>query len=447
MEAARRRQERLTRDAKEQPRVRIAHEALSGFMGAIEDAAAAICDTMEIGKIHDVARQLGDGARERREEWLGSNKSNDEEIELIEEEIRMLKAEQSKWEDKRVSIEQDEAHLGEKVLEIQGRIDEARAGLVEDERHLLEYRAEGERIAGQLQGILSQERQYLLENEDYARELNEIEHMLGAHALNEAYVELDTSEVLQEERRVQLDRRRELERVKIRLEDIGGTATNADTLKEFEEEQARDNFLAHEIEDLTASATSLRVLIDDLRKKLDTEFIGGIEKINAKFQQFFEVMFGGGSAALDVVEERVRGRRKNVEDTETIPDEIGDDDEETTTGIDIAVSLPRKKVRGLMMLSGGERALTSIALLFAMSQVNPPPFMILDETDAALDESNSRKYGDMLKNLSEVSQLIVVTHNRETMSRAGILYGVTMAADAVSQVLSVKFDEALKVAK
>lgn len=99
------------------------------------------------------------------------------------------------------------------------------------------------------------------------------------------------------------------------------------------------------------------------------------------------------------------------------------------------------------MLSGGERALTSIALLFAVSQVNPPPFLILDETDAALDESNSRKYGDMLENLSKVSQLIVVTHNRETMSRAGILYGITMGGDGVSKLLSIKFDEAVAIAK
>jgi len=99
------------------------------------------------------------------------------------------------------------------------------------------------------------------------------------------------------------------------------------------------------------------------------------------------------------------------------------------------------------MLSGGERALTSIALLFAMSQVNPPPFIILDETDAALDEANSKKYGDMIAELSRYSQLILVTHNRETMSRAGIIYGVTMGFDGVSKLLSIQFDEAVQVAK
>jgi chromosome segregation protein len=100
-----------------------------------------------------------------------------------------------------------------------------------------------------------------------------------------------------------------------------------------------------------------------------------------------------------------------------------------------------------MMLSGGERALTSIALLFAMSQVKPPPFIILDETDAALDEANSKKYGDMIENLSKYSQLILITHNRETMSRAGVIYGVTMASGGVSKVLSISFADAESVAK
>ena len=99
------------------------------------------------------------------------------------------------------------------------------------------------------------------------------------------------------------------------------------------------------------------------------------------------------------------------------------------------------------MLSGGERALTSIALIFAMSQVKPPPFIILDETDAALDESNSKKYVDMIANLAKYSQLILITHNRETMSRAGILYGVTMGADGMSRLLSIKLDDAAQWAK
>ena len=94
------------------------------------------------------------------------------------------------------------------------------------------------------------------------------------------------------------------------------------------------------------------------------------------------------------------------------------------------------------MLSGGERALVSAALLFAVTAVNPPPFLVLDETDAALDEANSQKYGAILKELAAKTQLILITHNRETMQQAGLLYGVTMGYDGVSKILSLKLEEA-----
>ena len=93
-------------------------------------------------------------------------------------------------------------------------------------------------------------------------------------------------------------------------------------------------------------------------------------------------------------------------------------------------------------MSGGERSFTSIALVFAVTQVNPPPFLVLDETDAALDEANSKRYSDMIEMLSKYSQLITVTHNRETMSRADVIYGVTIGSDGGSKLLSIRFDEA-----
>ena len=137
--------------------------------------------------------------------------------------------------------------------------------------------------------------------------------------------------------------------------------------------------------------------------------------------------------------------------SEEIEEEGGEDEEENEIGfergIEININLPHKKVKDLHMLSGGERSLTSIALLFAISQVNPPPFLVLDETDAALDEANSRKYGNMLENLSKYSQLIVVTHNRETMSRAQVLYGVTMSSEGASKLLSIHMEDATAYAK
>ena len=200
------------------------------------------------------------------------------------------------------------------------------------------------------------------------------------------------------------------------------------------------------MEDLNKSIEALEKLIAELKEKIDKEFKEGVKKINKEFQEFFTLLFGGGTGSLSIV---VENKKKRV-----IPEELegeveAEEDEEIIfeQGIEINVSLPHKKVKELHALSGGERSLTSIALLFAMSQVNPPPFLVLDETDAALDESNSRKYGDMLEKLSKHSQLVVVTHNRETMSRASVLYGVTIGSNGASKLLSVKFEEATQIAK
>jgi chromosome segregation protein len=178
---------------------------------------------------------------------------------------------------------------------------------------------------------------------------------------------------------------------------------------------------------------------------LDERFTTGVKTINARFSEFFKAMFGGGSAFLEITLEKKRKRKSSEEEFEEATDET--EDETFERGIEVHVSLPEKKVKELTMLSGGERSLVSVALLFAISQVNPPPFLVLDETDAALDEANSRRYGDMIERLAQYSQLIVVTHNRETMSRASVLYGVTLGSDGGSKLLSIKFDEAVKVAK
>ncbi|MDO8624100.1 MAG: AAA family ATPase [bacterium] len=243
-----------------------------------------------------------------------------------------------------------------------------------------------------------------------------------------------------EERKEQEDRKKAIERLKIRLEEAGGTGE--DIRAEHKEVSEREAFLARELDDLAKSAAGLRSLIEDLNTELEKNFAEGLAKVNAAFGEFFALMFGGGGARLTLEEPEVEAEGGD-------PEEAADEGmiEKQRPGIEISVQIPKKRVQSLMQLSGGERALTSIALIFAMSQVNPPPFLILDETDAALDEANSRRYGDMIESLSKKSQLIVITHNRETMSRASVLYGVTMGGDGISKLLSVKFDEAVVVAK
>jgi chromosome segregation protein len=237
---------------------------------------------------------------------------------------------------------------------------------------------------------------------------------------------------------------RAIDRLKIRVEEAGGSGE--DVRSEYKEAVEREAFLAKELEDLSKSAAGLHELIKDLDEELTKSFAEGLLKVNSSFGEFFALMFGGGSAKL-VLEEIAEADEESEDELEYDESTATRSQKNRKPGIEISVALPKKRVQSLMQLSGGERALTSIALIFAMSQVNPPPFLILDETDAALDEANSRRYGDMIENLAKKSQLIVISHNRETMSRAGILYGVTMGADGISKLLSVKFEEAVMVAK
>lgn len=303
-----------------------------------------------------------------------------------------------------------------------------------------------QRIDGELH-VLERDRN------EFKRELQEAVSLIGSGASRYFGFEIiddgkvvSNAAIAQEERTVQRERRRELEKMKIRLEELGGA--NEDIEKEYKEVKERDEFLQREITDLDASVEKLEALIKELTNQLNEQFVGGIDKIGVEFNRFFALMFGGGEAKLLRVKPKIKQKKKTEDELgEEIEIDEEVEDEEAQEGIELSVKLPNKKVSGLDMLSGGERALTSIALIFAMSQINPPLFIILDETDAALDEANSRRYGDMIEALAQRSQLILITHNRETMSRAGILYGVTMAGDGVSKLLSVKFDEAVAVAK
>ncbi len=268
-------------------------------------------------------------------------------------------------------------------------------------------------------------------------ELTEAGVLIGREIVSFAQTE-DKEEVNREEQEIL---RKKIERIKIKIEDAG-SSSGEDVVSKYQETVERDEFLSRELEDLNKSIKDLNLLIAELRKKLDEEFKQGIENINKQFQEFFVLMFGGGGAFLSMTMEHHRPKKEDLLEIEEEENEIGFE-----RGIEINVNLPHKKVRDLHMLSGGERSLVSIALLFAISQVNPPPFLVLDETDAALDESNSKKYGNLLESLSEYSQLILVTHNRETMTRANVLYGVTMSGEGVSKLLSIKFEEASTYAK
>lgn len=315
----------------------------------------------------------------------------------------------------------------------------ARAGSTERRYQL---KSELQACESELQILAVSTSAFMERKERFDQELKEAGFLFGPSFLHE----LHTAE---KEDLALHDLRRSIDRLKIRLEEHSGIGN--DVIAEYDSAQERDAFLTKEVVDIETSIKNLEALLVDLKKVLDERFTGGVKVINERFGEFFKTMFGGGNAFLSITMEKKRKKKDtSLSEEELLEQEVSPadgSDEGFERGIDVHVSLPEKKVKELTMLSGGERSLVSIALLFAISQVNPPPFLVLDETDAALDEANSRRYGDMVERLSEYSQLIVVTHNRETMSRAGALFGVTLGADGGSKLLSIKFDEAVKVAK
>ncbi len=330
-----------------------------------------------------------------------------------------------------------------RIHELERVLETKRAETTDAERASFEFRAKKQELTLRLGMVREHIENFVRDEVSFREELREGGILVGRAILEYSSNQIDVEQALSEPRAEQEARRKKIERTKIRLEDIMGGGSGEDIMREYEEAVARDEFLEKELIDLKTSAESLRDLMRGLEEELGTQFKEGIKKINKQFGEFFALMFGGGTASLEVAIEKKRKRS----DTDIVenPEEL--EEEEAEEGIEVAISLPHKKIRGLQMLSGGERALTSIALIFAVSQVNPPPFLVLDETDAALDEANSKKYGDMVATLAKYSQLIVITHNRETMSRAGIIYGVTMGSDAISKLLSIKFEEAEQLAK
>jgi len=337
------------------------------------------------------------------------------------------------------SIKEEEKRIFAKIEITKKEILAENESFHNKEKEIFNLRVKKQEVSSALSLLSIKSENLARENESFMNEIKEGSVLVGNEVMS--YKESEISNDVVINRFEQEELKRKIERIKIKLEDAG-LGNSSDVLKEYKEVSERDNFLAKEMEDLVKSIESLKSLMSDLKEKIDSEFKEGIKKINIEFNNFFSLMFGGGSAYLSIVTE-------NKKKKEVFEEIEGENNEEIVfeQGVDIDIALPHKKVKELNALSGGERSLTSIAILFAMSQVNPPPFLVLDETDAALDEANSRKYGDMLERLAHHSQLVVVTHNRETMSRAGILYGVTIGADGASKLLSVKLDEAQAIAK
>lgn len=211
--------------------------------------------------------------------------------------------------------------------------------------------------------------------------------------------------------------RKKLKLIKLAIDELG--TVNLGAIDEYERISERYEFLLEQKTDLQEAKDTLFQVIDEMDDEMKKRFQQTFEGIRFHFESVFQELFGGGRADLRL----------------TNPDNL------LTTGVEIVAQPPGKKLQNLGLLSGGERALTAIALLFSILKVRPVPFCILDEAEAALDEANVYRFSQYLKRYSHESQFIVITHRKGTMEEADVLYGVTMQESGVSKLVSVRLDE------
>ena len=202
-----------------------------------------------------------------------------------------------------------------------------------------------------------------------------------------------------------------------RIKELGNV--NVGAIEEYTAVKKEYDFMSGQIDDLRKAKEDCMQVIARLEKEMRGKFSETFEKINENFGKVFKDLFGGGSASL----------------TLTDPDNL------LTSGIDINVAPPGKKIHNLRQLSGGEQSFIAVAIYFAIIMINPPPFCLLDEIESALDDVNVTRFANYAKQFSDKVQFIIITHRRGTMEAADEMYGVTMQERGVSQLLSVNLSE------
>ena len=334
--------------------------------------------------------------------------------ENIEEQGRLLHATQDCGVQKEKLIRQSEETKA-KLQETLGGKDsfiEQRGGLLDQQEAVEKEQSALQKLANASESALRQAELDLARHSTSCEHINE--QLAEDYQLDEAalrsldlkqWVELDLDALQQEERQLAL-----------KISALG--PINAAAIEEYQAVKERSEFLRKQYEDLCAAKENLESVIAEINSGMTKRFKEAFAKINEYFSKTYIKLFGGGTALL----------------------RLSDPDNLLDSGIDIDVQPPGKKLQSLFLLSGGERALTVIALLFALLSYQPAPFCILDEIDAALDDANIQRFSSFLKNYSANTQFIVITHRKGTMEAADIMYGVTMEESGVSKLLSVKIN-------
>jgi chromosome segregation protein len=357
-----------------------------------------------------------------------------------------------------LKISQEMAQLEEGISEYHAKEQSKKNEILDEERKLRANQDILSKIKDQQSVLLIEKAKFETQQENILREAEDALGNAAVAALRKEKIAGATKN---------LDEK--IQKLKNQLDMIGGIDDL--TLKEYEETETRYSYLSSQVKDLEKGITDLREVIEQLDVHIKKQFQEAFSRIDEQFQNYFRILFNGGRAylsALRPVKEKpeelaaesesadqdassgladadknfsdnLRPEEKILAKYEKNPDDV--------IGIDIKATPPGKKLSSLSALSGGERALTSIALLCALLTCFPSPFVVLDEVDAALDEANTIRFAQILASLADKTQFITVTHNRETMRQAHTLYGITMGDDSISKVLSIKIEQAQAFAK
>jgi len=304
--------------------------------------------------------------------------------------------------------------------------------LTELKKSVAEKRDHFEKVAAELRKAESEVNEQNRERSQNQTKMNEVQLRLEQLRMKEQYIVDQIHErymlVLPDvaaqyvEREVDLaELEKEVTDLKSKLSKIG--EVNLSSIEEYEDLQERHQFLDQQYKDLIESKDQLRRVIDRINRICTRRFKETFELVNERFVKVFPVLFGGGEARLILVEDPENGEM----------------------GIDIVSKPPGKKMQNVSLLSGGEKALTAVSLIFSIFLVKPSPFCLLDEVDAPLDDANVFRFNDLVKEMAKRSQIIIVTHNKHTMKVNNVLYGVTMEEKGVSKMVSVSLDQAQKV--
>jgi len=292
--------------------------------------------------------------------------------------------------------------------QLHGQIDQLLTQQKENEQSLRDKRLEQARVEQQINDLKIELGQLDVRQQDLtARVRDELQIDILQSYQNYQNTEVDWEKV-----------REEINELRGKIERLGNV--NVDAIQEQADLEQRHGFLSTQVEDLNSSKGQLQQLINRLNKVSRGKFVETFELVRGHFQQIFRKLFGGGKA--DIILEQ--GPEIDVLDA----------------GIEIIAKPPGKETRSISLLSGGEKAMTAIALLFSVFKAKPSPFCFLDEVDAALDEANNERFDLIIKEFQKESQFIVVTHSKRTMSMADMLYGITMQTQGVSKKIAVNFN-------